>query len=89
VVVRSSRGGPWRVQRIDQQSLAATGAATVGSNPEAVAVAGDAAWIANSSDGTVTRIVRATMEIKTIPVGATPTALVASSRGIWVAVAPA
>jgi hypothetical protein len=29
------------------------------------------------------------MEIKTIPVGATPTALVASSRGIWVAVAPA
>jgi DNA-binding SARP family transcriptional activator len=89
VVVRSSLGGPWRVQRIDRQSLAATGAATVGSNPEAVAVAGDAAWIANSSDGTVTRIVRATMEIKTIPVGATPTALVASSRGIWVAVAPA
>ena len=89
VVVRSSLGGPWRVQRIDRQSLAATGAATVGSNPEAVAVAGDAAWVANSSDGTVTRIVRATMEIKTIPVGATPTALVASSRGIWVAVAPA
>ena len=50
VVVRSSLGGPWRVQRIDRQSLAATGAATVGSNPEAVAVAGDAAWIANSSE---------------------------------------
>jgi len=62
----------------------------VGHGPSAIAAtpAGDAVWVVNERDGTVSRISTATASVTdTHPVGAEPTGVAAGDRAVWVAVA--
>ena len=60
----------------------------VGKTPTAVLVANGSVWVANSGDGTVSRIDAATNRvIATIGVGRDPSQLTADSSAIWVATA--
>ena len=63
-----------------------TETATVGGLPDGVAVANGSLWVANTTDGTVTRLDSTTARpIDTIPVGASPSGIVAGFGAIWVA----
>lgn len=85
-------GVAWRVLPIGGPEPTATGlprhvkaAIRVGEAPGAVAVDGSSVWVANSGDGTVSRIDATTNQvIATIDVGARPTHLTADSNGVWV-----
>ena len=58
----------------------------VGRSPAGVAVAGDAAWVANSADDAVSRIDVATRAVvDTIPVGKLPTGIAVGFGSVWVA----
>jgi YVTN family beta-propeller protein len=93
VAVASGKAGVWVVTRVrgesrlellDVASLAVTDKGRVGSNASAVVEARGAAWVANTSDGTVTSVdIDGTT--RTIEIGATPTALAADGAGVWVA----
>ena len=61
-------------------------AVPVGTNPVGLAFGGGALWVANRSDGTVSRIDPATHTvIQTIDVGAAPEALTVTAGDVWVA----
>ena len=60
--------------------------ATVGGLPDGVAVADGSLWVANTTDGTVTRVDSATARpVQTIRVGASPSGIVSGFGAIWVA----
>ena len=57
----------------------------IGSNPSSVAVGGGAVWVANSSDGTITKIDPANATIlDTIRVGRSPVDLAYGGGRLWV-----
>ena len=59
----------------------------VGGSPVGVAVGGGSVWVANSRDGTVTRIDAATAKpVKTIEVGGSPQAVAVADGKVWVTV---
>jgi YVTN family beta-propeller protein len=59
-----------------------------GSRPAAIAVGGGAVWVANSGDGTVSRIDPETNEVVvSITIGGTPVGIAFSDETVWVAVA--
>jgi YVTN family beta-propeller protein len=85
-------GVTWRFLPTGSPQPTATGlprhvqaAIRVGQAPGAVAVEGSSVWVANSGDGTVSRIDPATNKvIATIGVGGRPTHLTAQSGALWV-----
>jgi DNA-binding SARP family transcriptional activator/DNA-binding beta-propeller fold protein YncE len=87
-IVRRISGGPV-VQKVDPDARAPAGySEAVGNDPSGIAVAGDQVWVANRSDGTVSRLVADTLAPKSVVrIGATPTALATGDRGVWVAAA--
>jgi YVTN family beta-propeller protein len=57
----------------------------VGSNPGSIAVGGGAVWVANSSDGTISRIDPAKQAVvATIHVGPSPVGLAFGANRLWV-----
>jgi YVTN family beta-propeller protein len=75
------------VAQIDLGSGQTTGAKVdVGNEPSAVAAGAAWLWVANSADGTVTRIDPETQVVAaTIPVGHGPDAVAVNAAGVWVA----
>jgi len=60
----------------------------VGSRPAAIAIGGGEVWVANSGDGTVSRIDPATNEVVVIiTIGGAPVGVAVSGETVWVAVA--
>ena len=57
----------------------------VGERPVALAVADGAVWVANASDGTVSRVVSGDGETGTTPVGRGPAAIASAFGSLWVA----
>jgi YVTN family beta-propeller protein len=60
--------------------------ASVGSDPVALAVGPDAIWVANSGDGTISRIDPDTNSVKTISVGHRPLGVAVADGLVWVTV---
>src|SRR5919204_496655 len=83
-------GGPALAQsdslvRVDPATNRPMHRITVGDTPTAVTVGGDAIWVANRADGTVSRIDPGRNAVdKTIRVGAAPLDLVAGLGAVWV-----
>jgi DNA-binding SARP family transcriptional activator/streptogramin lyase len=75
---------PDSVGFIDARSGRVTRSIPVGRDPVAVTMAGDSVWVANSTDGTVTRIDRATGRTVTIGVQGHPTGLTYYQGTLWV-----
>ena len=70
---------------VDPSSNRIVDVAPVGDAPRGVAVTGDAVWVANSLDGTVSQLDVDTLKpIRTVGIGAQATDLVAAARAIWV-----
>jgi YVTN family beta-propeller protein len=86
-------GVAWKVLPIGGHQPTATGlprhvqaAIRVGKAPAALIIEGSSIWVANSGDGTVSRIDSATNRvIATIAVGGRPTHLAAGFGAVWVA----
>ena len=58
---------------------------TVGNGPSGIAFGHGAAWVANTLDGTVSRIDPETnSQAAVIPIGNGPTAVAVDTRGVWV-----
>jgi peptide/nickel transport system substrate-binding protein len=64
---------------------AITAEAPVGSSPSGVAVGQGSVWVANYSDGTVSRIDPATHAVVPIGVESTPTGIAVGADAVWVA----
>ena len=85
--------GPDSVEMIEPNAVALlnpsdgriTAQYAVGDAPAAIAAGGGSVWIANSRDGTVSRVDRAREQVTTIDVGGEPTALAYGSGSLWVA----
>jgi DNA-binding beta-propeller fold protein YncE len=74
------------LRRVDAHSRLVQATIAVGSDPEAVAVAGGSVWVASRTDGTVERVDPARDRVvETLVVGAKPVALAAAGDGVWVA----
>ena len=76
------------VSRLDPNRGAVTATIIVGEQPEAIAVAAGAVWVANYSDGTVTRIDPIDSRhavTTTITVGEGPAAIAVGAGAVWVA----
>jgi peptide/nickel transport system substrate-binding protein len=77
---------PAGIARVDPGNLKVTLAQGVGNGPTAVLSAFASIWVANSLDGTVSRLEPSTGQERTsIPVGDGPNALAAAAGSIWVA----
>jgi YVTN family beta-propeller protein len=77
--------GRGRALRIDPSTGRITADVAVGAGAVAGAIAGDAVWVANYLDDTVSRVDASTGRVvATIPVGAGPTAVAATPGGVWV-----
>ena len=84
---------PDGLPRIDEEAVGAidpgsgriTAQYHVGRGPGAVAVGGGSVWVANTLDGTVTRIDREADQVVTIPVGGVPSGLDFGAGALWVA----
>jgi len=73
------------VSRIDPATHAVQ-TIPVGTDPAAVTVTGQDAWVANSGDGTVSQINTTTNTVvQKIPVGNIPVAIASGPSGVWVA----
>jgi DNA-binding SARP family transcriptional activator/ABC-type transport system substrate-binding protein len=90
-VLLASGGGP-QSSRLAEDSvgLIDSGGAiredyAVGRGPGAIVQSGNSLWVANTLDGTVTRLERGTNRTTTIDVGADPTAIAAGAGSVWVA----
>src|SRR5262249_35682173 len=70
---------------VDPASRQELSPVSVGQGPSAVAVGADAVWVANSLDGTVSRIDPISHSVSTRDVGKSPSALILSSGSVWVA----
>ena len=58
----------------------------VGERPEGLATSSRAIWVANSGDGSVSQIVEATGDVRTVPdVGGQPVDLAVGAGAVWVA----
>ena len=57
----------------------------VGRNPGAVVAGGGSMWVANTQDGTVTRIPPDREHTVTIPIGGSPTGMVFDAGALWIA----
>ena len=68
------------VVRIDPSIPAATNKIHVGARPSGLAFGGGSVWVANSRDGTVSRIDAANDKVTTIHVGGSPQALTVCER---------
>jgi peptide/nickel transport system substrate-binding protein len=74
------------VEEIDPASGETLAAVAVGQGPSALVIDGDAVWVANSLDATVSRIDPATGSVvATIAVGSGPSAVAVTAGSIWVA----
>ena len=73
------------VLRIDPESGQPVESVAVGNVPSAIASGAGSLWVANSADGTVTRIDPATLVTTTIPIGNGPAAVAVNGAGAWVA----
>jgi class 3 adenylate cyclase/streptogramin lyase len=71
------------LSQIDPQSVAATQTFPVGKGPSGVAVGEGAVWVANSRDGTVSRVGTQGGETQTISLGQTPGGIVADYGAVW------
>jgi YVTN family beta-propeller protein len=61
----------------------------VGHEPSAISAGGGAVWVANSGDGTVSRLDAGSGKvIATVDVGSNPSDVAVSQRGVWVVVHP-
>jgi DNA-binding SARP family transcriptional activator len=75
------------LRRVDPGSRLVQATISVGSEPVAVAVAGDSVWVASRTDRTVLRVDPAQNRVvQKITLGAAPTALAPGDGGVWVAV---
>jgi YVTN family beta-propeller protein len=82
-----------RLPRIDENAVgvidpdegAISAQYAVGRGPTAVIAGGGSVWVANSLDGTVTRIDRERNEVVTISVGGAPASLAFGAGSLWVA----
>ena len=85
-------GGAHHLRGIDENSVgvidphvsAVTAQYRVGHGPSALAVGGGSVWVANSQDGTVSRIERKNATTVTIPVGEDPAGLAYAAGSLWV-----
>jgi len=76
-----------RVVEIDPDDNSIAASFQVGSNPRSIAVGGHAVWVANSSDGTISRIDPADGgAVTTIHVGPSPVGLAFGGGRLWVSV---
>jgi YVTN family beta-propeller protein len=74
-----------RVVEINPDDNSVEASVTVGSNPSSIAVGGGAVWVANSSDGTISRIDPAkAVVVDTIHVGPSPVGLAFGGGKLWV-----
>jgi YVTN family beta-propeller protein len=77
---------PGSVWRIDPNTGRVFARTVVGAGAVHVAVGGDAVWVANYRDDTISRIDPSTNEVvATIPVGSGPSAISTTPDGVWVA----
>jgi YVTN family beta-propeller protein len=83
----SPSGKRGTVSRIDPKTNAVVATITVGREPFAIAVGGDAVWVANRTDFTVSRIDPRTNRVEAIiPTGNRPMGLAADDDEVWVSV---
>jgi YVTN family beta-propeller protein len=90
--IAASQDGLW-VTLGTRGAVAFVGAASgrvlsvpIGGDITGVAAAGDTVWVANTANGTVSRIdARRHAVVATVPVGLRPYALAADQHGVWVA----
>jgi DNA-binding SARP family transcriptional activator/DNA-binding beta-propeller fold protein YncE len=77
---------PNSVVAVDPDGNRVVGFASVGASPRGVAVTNDSVWVANSADGTVSRIDADTLApMQTIGIAAQATELVGQGGAVWVA----
>jgi DNA-binding SARP family transcriptional activator len=75
------------LRRLDPHTGLVQTTIPVGSDPVAVAIAGDSIWVAARTDGLIERVdPRQNRVVEKIPLGAKPIALTAGEDGVWVAV---
>jgi ABC-type transport system substrate-binding protein/class 3 adenylate cyclase len=73
------------VVKLDPETHEAKQTIEVGDGPRGLAVSGADLWVANSLDGTVSRVSTETnREVQTYPVGNTPTGVTVGARSVWV-----
>ena len=79
-------GGESVVQKVDTETGASAGSAPVGDDPGTIVADGGSVWVANRSDGTVSRFRASDLTpLGLIEIGATPAGLATGTRGVWVA----
>jgi YVTN family beta-propeller protein len=77
---------PNTVAVLDESSGHVVAQIPVGAGPVGVAVEGDAVWVANGGDDTLTRIDASTRDVAgSIGLGRTPSAITTGAGGVWVA----
>ena len=79
---RTTTARPCRRSTRPTNSVVAT--IPVGNGPSGVAVGGSSVWVANSTDGTLSRIDPITNTTKTIRLGGGPTDVAAGAGAVWV-----
>jgi peptide/nickel transport system substrate-binding protein len=87
----SRTGGPDRLAHIDENAVGVidpddgtiSAQFAVGRGPSAVTAGGGSVWVANTLDGTVTRIDRQRDRAVTIPIGGAPSGLAFSGGSLW------
>jgi class 3 adenylate cyclase/streptogramin lyase len=71
------------LSKLDPQSLSVTQTITVGKGPSSVAVGDGAVWVANSRDGTVSRVDLRSGSPKTVKLGSPPGGIVVAYGAVW------
>jgi class 3 adenylate cyclase/streptogramin lyase len=90
--IATGSGGVWfagssqpRLYRISPSDDAVAGTAPAGAGPSGVAVGASAVWVANSRDGTVSRVDTGGGSGSTIRLGAAPSGIVVYRGHVWTA----
>lgn len=73
------------VLRLDPETEKTLATVDVGNAPSAIAAGAGAVWVANTFDGTVSRIDPANVVTATIPVGHGPSSIAVGAGAVWVA----
>jgi len=71
------------LSKLDPESVAITQTFPVGKGPSGISVGEGAVWVANSRDGTVSRVLPQGGDPKTIEVGQTPGGIAAAYGSVW------